>query len=54
MGFSGLASHDDHEQSPSVVELKACRRGILAPLDSDHSEAINYRPSSARARVAPT
>jgi hypothetical protein len=47
-------SHEDREQSPRGVELKACRGGILAPLDSDHSEAINCRPPGARTRVAPT
>jgi hypothetical protein len=27
--ISGQASHDDREQSPSVVALQACRGGIL-------------------------
>ena len=50
------ASHGDREKLRRVVDrkLETCRRGILAPLDSDHSEAINYRPSRARTRVAPT
>ena len=51
-GISGQASHDDREQSPSVVAPSPQGRNFGTFGDRDHSEVINHRPSRARARVA--
>jgi hypothetical protein len=50
--FSWIATHDAKPFSSIERKQEACRRGILAPLEGDHSEAIDLRTSCVWSRMA--